>query len=152
MDFNKESVCKQLLEEILPFWYKQMDHTRGGFYGLVDSNLKADETADKSAVLMTRYLWAFSAVYSVNKKNEILIAARHAFHFIKDYLIDNQNDGLFWTVTCDGKVVNARKHIYAQSFAIYSLSEYYKVTQDSDSLDLAINLYKLIAKSRLSES
>ena len=43
MEFTYEGVKAQLIEDILPFWLKQVDTTHGGFYGLVDENLIVDE-------------------------------------------------------------------------------------------------------------
>ena len=39
-----------------------------------------------------------------------------------------------------------QKQIYAQGFAIYGLSEYYRVTSDTEALNHAIELYRLIEK------
>jgi cellobiose epimerase len=39
---------------------------------------------------------------------------------------------------------DGKKQIYAQAFAIYGLSEYYRITKDISSLEKAIGLFKLI--------
>ena len=41
---------------------------------------------------------------------------------------------------------DGKKQIYAQAFAIYGLSEYYRVTNDENCLEKAIDLFRLIEK------
>lgn len=144
MEFTYEGVKAQLIEDILPFWLKQVDTTHGGFYGLVDENLIVDEKADKSGVLMSRYLWALSAAYPYVKDSEILNAARNVFDFIVNHMEDKEHEGIYWSVTYDGKPSVTQKHVYVQSFTIYALSEYYKISQDPESLSLAVRLFNLI--------
>lgn len=144
MDFTQASFQKQLDQTIMPFWLQQEDKTFGGFYGQVAEDLTVDKEADKSAILMTRYLWALSATYAQSPKPEVLEAAHNVYQFIVNEMQDEQNKGLFWSVTYDGQPAITQKHVYVQSFAIYALSEYYKVTQDVSSLNLAIDLFNLI--------
>ena len=44
------------------------------------------------------------------------------------------------------KPVLNRKHHYAQAFAIYGLSEYYRATGQPESLELAQSLFRLLEK------
>ena len=41
---------------------------------------------------------------------------------------------------------DGKKQIYAQAFAIYGLSEYYRITNDRHCLEKAIDLFRLIEK------
>ena len=56
-------IREELALNILPFWDKVIDKEKGGFYGRIlnDGTIIAD--APKSAVLNTRILWTYSAVY-----------------------------------------------------------------------------------------
>lgn len=144
MELTKETVQKQLDERILPFWLSLEDKAQGGFYAKVAADLSIDKQADKSAILMTRYLWALSAAYPVSETKGLLEAADQVYQFIVDYLLDEDQQGLFWSVSYDGQAKVTQKHIYVQSFAIYAFSEYYKVSQKESSLKLAIDLFNLI--------
>ena len=144
MEFEKSNVQSQLEEVVLPFWLSLEDHTYGGFYGKVAADLSIDRQADKSAILMTRYLWALSAAYTHTKNPELLSAATQTYQFIAEKMLDKEYQGIYWSVTHDGQPANTQKHIYVQSFAIYALSEYYRISKDPSSLDLAIKLFELI--------
>lgn len=144
MNFTRDSIKTQLIGKIIPFWLNQEDKDYGGFYGVVRADLSVDKQADKSAVLMTRYLWALSAAYKISDDIAILNAADNVYRFIVEKMIDQNGQGIYWSVTFDGKPKITQKHIYVQSFAIYALSEYYKISNNQESLDLAINLYQLV--------
>ena len=46
----------------------------------------------------------------------------------------------------NGNMKDGKKQIYAQAFAIYGLTEYYRITKDQVCLDKAIGLFRLIEK------
>ena len=52
-----------LHENILPFWIRLADESRGGWYGEVRGDGTLLRDAPKGAVLHARILWAFSAAY-----------------------------------------------------------------------------------------
>lgn len=141
-----ENIKRQLEEQVMPFWLSYIDSDHGGYYGLVNNNLEVEYGSDKNAVLMTRYLWAFSAVYPIVPDEKIFEAAVTGFNFIKNKMIDSINGGIYWSVQANGEPKNKIKHVYAQSFAIYALSEFYAISEISEALNLAIELYKQIEK------
>ncbi len=55
---------------------------------------------------------------------------------------DKTYGGIYWMVDYLGEPVNDRKHSYAQAFAIYGLSEYYRATRENESLQFAQELLK----------
>ncbi|WP_407371713.1 AGE family epimerase/isomerase [Carnobacterium sp.] len=134
----------QLMSKVLPFWLSQQDNVNGGFYGKLSIDLKSYPLAPKGGVMMSRFLWTFSHSYETMKKDEYKLAADHAYRFMLDTLWDMKYGGIFWLVDAEGKPVNLIKHVYAQSFAIYGLSEYAKINPDSDALEYAKKLYLLI--------
>src|SRR5699024_9403387 len=91
-----------------------------------------------------RFLWTFSAAYRVTKKKEYLDCAKHLYVFLRDHLYDYTHKGIYWLVDYQGKPKDTTKHVYAQSFAIYGLSEFYRITQSSEALELAEDIYQLI--------
>ncbi len=70
--------------------------------------------------------------------------AQRAYEFLLSSFWDQENQGVFFTLDHQGKVINANKKIYMQAFSIYALTEYYLATGNTDSLNKAIELFNLI--------
>jgi len=135
------------LFHILVFWQKNtLDKINGGFYGRIDNDNKIFQEAPKGSVLNSRILWAFSAAYNLTKNSEYLIVAERAFRYIKDFFIDKEFGGVYWTVDYKGKPLDTKKQIYALAFAIYGLSEFYISSKNEEAKELAIKLYNTILK------
>lgn len=147
----KSEVKNHLETKILPFWEKLKDTENGGYYGYMDFDLNIDKKAVKGCILHSRILWFFSnAVMTLHDKS-LLEYAAHAYDFIKNYCLDRENGGIFWSVTYDGRPEDSMKHTYNQAFAIYALSSYYDASGCEEALLLAQELYELI-ESRLKDS
>ncbi len=134
----------ELKEHIIPFWKKMQDKEYGGFYGMLDIDLKLDKKASKGCILNSRILWFFANAYLQYKDDSYLEVAKHAYDFMKKYMFDEQNGGIYWAVTYDGKPLDTTKHTYNQAFAIYALSSYYDATKDEEALKLAYELVDII--------
>lgn len=142
MDFS--FFKSHLTNDLIPFWNKLCDLNHGGFYGLVDENLNIIHESDKGVILNSRILWFYSNAYLTTSDNETLNMAKHAYDFLCNHCCDKEYGGIFWSVKYDGTFADTTKHTYNQAFAIYSLSSYYKASKDSNALNLALSLYKLI--------
>jgi cellobiose epimerase len=135
------------LEDILQYWMKYApDNDNGGFYGQVDNDNRPYPQAEKGVVLNARILWSFSAAYNNTKKQDYLILAKRAYHYILDHFMDKKYGGVYWSVDHQGNVSNNRKQVYGMAFCIYAFSEYYKASRDNDVADYAIKLFKVIEK------
>lgn len=133
------------LAHILQFWTDKMaDNVRGGFFGEMSPQNIVKEDANRGAILNGRILWSFSAAYNYTHDNKYLAMAKHAFDYFTKYFIDKKNGGVFWEIGCDGQPTNTRKQDYAHGFAIYGLSEYYKASGDTKSLDLAKDIFNIL--------
>ncbi len=86
----------------------------------------------------TRQLIAFF------KDEAYLQIAKRAKDYLLDYFYDKENGGIYWLLDYKGNPVETKKQIYAQGFAIYGLSEYYRATNDNEALDYAVKLFKTI--------
>lgn len=134
---------KELTERILPFWNKLRDDENGGFYGFMNNSLEVDKKADKGVILNSRILWFYSSCYRTLKEDYMLDNARHAYEFLKK-CVDNENGGVYWMMTYDGKPADTMKHTYNQAFAIYALSAYYLASEDKSALELAFRLFDTV--------
>ena len=149
--FNKEDFRLELANEvtgnILPFWMNHMvDRTNGGFYGALANDLQIHNEVPRSAILCSRILWTYAAAYRRLKNEEYLTMAEWAYDYLRRIFWDSEYGGVYWTVDYHGKPAFDRKHHYAQAFAIYGLSEYYRVTQEPESLAKAQELFNLLER------
>jgi mannobiose 2-epimerase len=146
--YKKE--LQQELASILNFWERNtIDKENGGFYGKLDNQNKVYHDAPKGSVLNSRILWAFSAAYNLTGNKDYLHTAERAFQFIQDHFIDKKNGGVYWSVDYKGNPLETKKQIYALSFAIYGLSEFYKSCNNHKVVKMAIDLYECIIKYSL---
>ena len=141
----KAEVDEILKENILPYWMNNMlDKENGGFLGRITGDEVIKRDAPKGAVLNARILWTHAAAYRVYKDKTYLKVATRAKDYLLDYFYDEEHAGIYWLVDYKGDPIETKKQIYAQGFAIYGLSEYYRATQDKEALKYAIKLYKII--------
>lgn len=140
----KKEVEKHLIEDIAPFWKKLRDDEFGGYYGFVDQELNIDEKAVKGCILNNRITWFFSNAYDVTADDSLFWEAKHGYEFLRDYCIDRENGGVFWSLNYDGTPADTTKHTYNQAFCIYALSSYYAISRDSEALELAYDIFDII--------
>lgn len=138
------------LASILHFWERNsIDKENGGFYGKLDNQNKVYHDAPKGSVLNSRILWSFSAAYNLTVNMDYLHTAERAFQYLQDHFIDKKNGGVYWSVDHKGNPLDTKNQIYALSFAIYGLSEFYKSCKNHKVLKMAIDLYECIVKYSL---
>ncbi|MEO6894301.1 MAG: AGE family epimerase/isomerase, partial [Ginsengibacter sp.] len=146
LDHYKNELEKELAK-ILVYWQENtIDKEFGGFYGKLDNENQIFKEAPKGSVLNCRILWTFSAAFNLNGNVDYLHVAEIAFQYIVTHFIDKKNGGVFWSVDYEGKPMDTKKQIYALSFAIYGLSEFYLATKDETAKELAIELYNLVVE------
>ena len=133
------------LTSILAFWRENsLDTEKGGFIGRLSNGGTPDESAPKGAVLNARILWTFSAAARQTGSTEDSAVADRAYdYFVKNFL-DQEMGGVYWMLTSEGEPLSTRKQIYALAFAIYGLSEYYVLTQNTEALTHCQVLYHWI--------
>lgn len=135
------------LQSILQFWMTEtIDETNGGFTGKIDTDGNVDQFAHKGAVLNARILWTFSAAYNATRNKAYLDFADRAFDYIRNKFTDEIFGGIYWSLTFDGHPSETKKQVYAQAFAIYACSEYFKATGNTLAKSLAIDLFELIER------
>ena len=142
MDYTQ--ITNLLATRIIPFWDRLKDVTYGGFYGRVTYELDVIEDAVKGGIATSRLLWFYSAAYRVLGCEPLRENADHAYRFLRDHLLDREYGGIYWMADHKGESPDTRKHIYAQSFAIYGLSEYHRATGDPKALELAKAIFAVV--------
>ena len=137
----------ELTGNILPFWMDHsLDKVNGGFYGALTNDLQIHNEVPRSAILCARILWTYATAYRKLGDRQYLDMAGWAYNALRDTFFDPEYGGVYWTVDKAGKPVFDHKHHYAQAFAIYGLSEYYRATEQPESLAQAQRLFQLLEK------
>jgi cellobiose epimerase len=135
------------LKSIFDYWATYtVDEKNGGFFGAIDNDNKITENAPKGAVLNARILWSFSAGYNFNQNVYYLQLAKRNFDYLINHFVDKEMGGVYWSVDTLGNPIDTKKQIYAIAFAMYGLAEYYKASNDSEALDLAVAFFYDIEK------
>lgn len=144
---NKNDFIYQLRQKIIPFWIKNIDKNTGCYFPEVSNNLKINLSKPVSVIMLYRYLWSFSSAYLLLNDPKILDVANNIYQFINKYSFDSKNGGVHWSIHTNGEIIDDTKHIYTQAFAIYGLTEYYKITSNQSVLTKALDLFYLIEKN-----
>lgn len=132
---------ENLTENILPFWISRMTDPKGGFYGRLDGKGRLDKHSERGAILNGRILWTFSSAYRQLSRQEYLATATSAYNYLRQYFVDPDYGGVYWSVNADGTPADTKKQSYAIGFAIYGLSEYVRATGSKEALELAKKLF-----------
>jgi mannobiose 2-epimerase len=141
----KNFASEQLNKDILPFWRNNItDEKNGGFFGEIGFDGNIVENAPKGLIMNARILFTFSSVYELSSNPADLKIANRAFQYLCDFFFDKEFGGYFWTLKHDGQPNETKKQVYALAFAIYGMSEYYKISHDQDALKRAIDLFNII--------
>lgn len=133
------------LHAIGDWWLEHaVDRKNGGFWGEVACDNTPNTKAHKSVILNTRILWFFSSAARVCGREDYADAARRAFDYLTAHFVDPEHGGVYWMLDVSGRLVDGRKHSYAQAFAIYALSAYHEFCGDPRALALALELFDLL--------
>lgn len=149
MKLLAEEMKNHLENVIIPFWESIKDNENGGFYGYLDFDLNIQKDYEKSCILNSRILWFFSNAYLTLKNETLLIYADYAYEFMKNFMIDKELGGVYWTVDFKGNPIDTTKHTYNQAFAIYALSSYYRARNKQEALDIALDLFEIVESKHI---
>ena len=138
-----DTLEKSLFEYIINPWYPRIiDTVNGGYISALENDWTlAGRFQTKALVQQARHVWATAFIYEhYPEKKEFLEYSAHGFRFLRDAMWDREYGGFHAYCTDDGKPEERsmdEKRIYGQAFAIYGLSQYYRMSQDQEALQLA---------------
>ncbi|MBN2519042.1 MAG: AGE family epimerase/isomerase [Bacteroidales bacterium] len=138
----------ELGQNIINFWInKGLDTVSGGFYGTLDKEGKPISPNNKGIIAMSRHLWAFSSWHELKGQNpEIEKICHNLYQYIIDNFYDSTNGEFHWLIDETGNIIDSKKRLYSQSFAIYGLSKYAMVFNKQEAAQYALNCFKVIDK------
>jgi len=138
-----DTLEKSLFCDIIDVWYpRNIDTFYGGYISGYTRDWKLSQKSQiKALVQQARHVWATSYIYEAYPdKKEFLEYAAHGFRFLRDAMWDTRYGGFHAYCTREGtpqeSSINEKK-IYGQAFALYGLSQYYRMSHDPEVLDLA---------------
>lgn len=132
---------KDEMNRVLEFWRERsFDQERNIFLTLGCDNQPLKD-GRRSAVLMARILWAYSAAYELEKKNEWRDLAKLAYRDLTEHYRDQENGGIYEMLDRGGTPICRDKVVYTQSYSIYACAQYYKISGDKGSLEIAKEIF-----------
>jgi len=142
----KQELHSELLR-ILYYWSTNtIDNEYGGFVGKRDYKNRLVPKSSKGIILNSRILWSFAAASNHLKTDDYQDICKRSFQYLKNYFKDTTYNGVFWELDYLGQPINKRKQVYAQSFTIYALSEYYIYSKNDEAKQWAIELFEYIER------
>jgi mannobiose 2-epimerase len=138
-DRLEESLFKYILE---PWYPLVIDTVNGGYHSTYARDWSPVEgAAERALVQQARHVWATSMIYeNYPERREYLDYAAGGFRFLRDAMWDKEFGGFYAYCTPEGAPVEksiSQKKIYGQAFAVYGLSQYYRISNDPEAIDLA---------------
>jgi cellobiose epimerase len=137
-----ERIEKSLFDDIVNKWYPlNIDSSNGGFTSEFNRDWKPTQSSQiKSIVQQARHTWATAFIYEAYPDKKIFLEySKHGFNFLKEHMWDTVSGGFFNTCLKNG-LPDPRsiftKQSYGQAFAIYGMSQYYKISKDARALEL----------------
>jgi mannobiose 2-epimerase len=141
----RTAIQDELDRNLLPFWRERsVDVERGGFIGEMANNGALRPEAPKGLILNSRILWTFAALYRNQGDARDLSLARRACEYLLNHFEDPRHGGFFWRLDPVGRPLDESKKIYGQAFCIYALSEYHLASGESQALEEAKEMFRLI--------
>lgn len=150
-----EELQDELKNNILPYWENHAkDSATEGFFGAIDNDNKCDANEWRGIVMVSRFLWSYSAAARLYHTIDYLEMADYAYEYMFHHFFDTLNGGMYWAVKADGDPLDTRKQIYGEAFSIYAICEYAAAQREVRNLDYpatvimdkALALYTMLEK------
>ncbi|HKO92371.1 MAG TPA: AGE family epimerase/isomerase, partial [Polyangiaceae bacterium] len=133
------------------FWLEHgPDATSGGFHATLDRQGNPIAPEDKGLIQETRHLWTLSTWYERRAPTPaVRTQAAQQYAFVRDSFVDAADGAFVYRVSRDGsRVVDAKKQMFAESYAIFALATYGRVFGDAEATALALNRFASIDATR----
>ena len=138
-----------LADHTIQWWMTHgVDGIDGGFYGTLDSQGNSTAPYEKGVIAQSRHLWSLSMWHSRRGTGQDAKAiADDTYRFLVTHFLD-ADDGLFFFKTdAKGNVVDGKKKLYAQAFAIYGLSRYALAFGVDEAANIALTCFEAVDRA-----
>jgi len=149
---NDSAVLSQMRhaakEGLIDVYYpRNIDTVYGGYLSTFTFDFKPQGDQDKMIVTQSRNIWSTAKASAFYHDKRFIAMSRHGFYFLRDKMWDKEYGGFYSLVTRDGRAKSTTKEAYGNAFAIYGLSAYYAVSNDTAALDLAKRTFQWLEKN-----
>lgn len=146
---NRDSLANEMemwmLKACVDPWYPRIiDSTYGGFLSDFNYKWELQGRQNKMIVTQARHVWTASVLTEQYPDNDLYPqVAEHGFQFLKDKMWDTEHGGFYQLVNQQGEPVRDDpthglvKTAYGNSFGMYGLAAYYRISKKEEVLDLA---------------
>lgn len=147
--FDRDSLAGEMemwmLKACVDPWYPRIiDSLNGGFLSDFNYKWELDGRQNKMIVTQARHVWTASVLSEQYPDNPLYPeVAEHGFRFLRDKMWDAENGGFYQLVNQQGDPVRDDaeyglvKTAYGNSFGMYGLAAYYRISKKPEVLDLA---------------
>ena len=146
--YSFQSFLKEVndeLDRLLSFWSTQViDEVQGGFLGRIDGYGRPHSLSDKGVILNARLLWSYATAARFKPDGALKTLANRSFAYLNTNFVDRAHGGVYWLLSHDGHIKDAKKQVYAQAFTIYGCAAYYQLTGNLAAMELANSLFELL--------
>jgi mannobiose 2-epimerase len=147
-DEMEESLFNYIIE---PWYPRDIDTVYGGYISSFNEDWTMPERPQvKALVQQARHVWATSFIYENYPDSAVFLDyAKHGFEFLKSAMWDQEYGGFHAYVNQDGSPVERSindKRVYGEAFAVYGLSQYYRVGHEEEALQLAKDAFLWMEK------
>ena len=138
---------KQLLENVLPFWFpRAYDEKNGGLFHCFDQDGSLVDS-DKSVWAQGRMAWMLLTMYnSIEKNADWLKWAESALNFLTEKCVDSKDGRMYFHVAADGTPIRKRRYAFSESFAAIAFAAHYQATGDEKSAVAARNWFNVFTE------
>lgn len=155
-----------LREQVIPHWRQAVDEEHGGYRQTevypsrsewIASHLRSVKRRagaflrrrpapprGKDLVTQSRLLWTLSTAHRLGYGDGCLEAAAHGYRFLTGRLLDQRHGGYAWIAARSGRIVDRRKTLYGQAFALFALTEYHRATGLAGPLGDARDVFEVV--------
>lgn len=145
---------KDIADELIDFlhaWYPALlDTVNGGYWTNLDNDFSVMDKQEKMLVTQARGLWTASKAAGIFPEEDLFRqAAEHGYTFLTQKMWDNENGGFIQNfIPEDSQPLREQpKTSYGNAFALYALSEYYKINEDTAVLNWIEKSFTWIEKT-----
>ena len=143
---DAQKVIESLIKDnVFGYWAQMVDSENGGFFSTKFADNVLQREAARGLVQHARHLWSYSALYRTYPDASYRDLAGHAYRYLHERFRDPASPhGWFYQLDGRGQPSDTRYHMYAFSFVIYAMSEYYRACGVDEARQEALQTFQLI--------
>lgn len=144
-----KEIERSIRTELINKWYpRAVDTLHGGFLSTFTYDFRPTGPQDKMIVTQGRHVWSNAIAAGLYPKEKVYRdCAKHGFNFLNDVMWDKTRGGFYTLVERNGKLKDTSgKFAYGNAFGIYAAAAWYKVSGDTNALNLAKKCFAWLEK------